>query len=49
VGFDGVQHTGLDQLVAQVVDQGRTACQAANRVDEFQRVDLASALLDHIL
>jgi hypothetical protein len=39
--FDGGQDPGLKQVVAQVVDQERTACQAANRVDEFQRVGVA--------
>jgi hypothetical protein len=42
--FDGRQDAGLKQVIAQVIDQGRTACQAANRVDEFLRVRVALAL-----
>jgi hypothetical protein len=41
--FDGGQEAVLDQLVAEVIDQGRTACQAANRVDKFQRMSSAAA------
>jgi hypothetical protein len=45
VHFDGVQDAGLKQLGAEVIDQGRTACQAANRVDEAERVGVALTLL----
>jgi hypothetical protein len=42
--FDWIVPAFSYQGIADAIDQGRTACQAANRVNEFQRVGPALAL-----